>query len=952
MAVNPIVSITNYTFNTNPFHSVRRSFSLIDFKSMSFFFYGIAENQNNVVPAIDNSVYFWSVADAYNWSTGPSPVKFITDSAWALGGTTDTPGLTNSPSGFITPANTLMPKLVIPSFGLVDNGIEAGTDNGSFGERRGVFNWSVLAVTQDDTGTLMPYDTTGANSYLNLKYLESNGDVGSKWVYMGWKDDSQKISKIKLSCAVNAERVAALQQFASDPTTLVGNGAGLILLNITPNNAGKKQTGGADGGENWSVEIEYPNSTDSVKINFNDTGSTIISIKNPAGNIEQTKMTLTQAKGKEQPPQYQKMISSGTKGSSPYCIVVYPIWNGVAVSDGIQDGSDAQTNSSFAMKDKDAHVLDQAYTTPFLPENNLGNSEALWGTDGAGTPLHGGSQDFAVGGQSPADLNFKAATPSNVIPNFGTGLNLTLNGCKASIAYLPLFFLKYVNFDYYFTSNVDLDSSGNPDPFPGASPNAGYPKLDAFYQWAFPIWTDNTSNFKMKHYNMDGNYQSPPAATVDAEYRRMNFSGFNDNSATAPQDFYGSYGGEFFGFWFEADENQLINIVNGDGAYPLGSFWSGGVAGDPNPLGSWIDYIENLNVSVGLDGASGSISIDKYGVAGQTAEPDQNIGSLILSALGSYSLDFTQAWDGSHPASSFNKDSGTDNMIFTGFGMGAGQTDSSDGSTFTIPLLGREKKIEDIMLINAPFFDGYKLRDVITFLCQYGGLEFTDAQFHGDPTILDQPILSSENINVPVIDYRPGTSVMAAFQDLAEKQALRFYIKRDGLIHFYALGADGLPTDLGYDWGNFYGPNSYTFRFNSRDNTPDFEDIRNEIVAIAQTQTTSSGSNVNDISLSPITRNVNNRPTSPDFPWSKMLVQGVPGFLDVPTLDQVASYYAARSKRYILTGNISVVGNPYIEPFDTWTIGSKQYVVDAVSHSMDFGSKTWTTSVQLFGSGS
>lgn len=924
-AINPSVEIGNYVVPVSPLYSVRRFFSKVVFNDSSkFFVYAIGEEGTSLTPNSEGTFYFWSVQDSF----GPQHPMFITDTAWgATTGSpsgTNIPGLVHSPSGFLTPVDSIMPKLAVPSFGVIDNGMKLNAaDNEAMGEMRGDFNWSITEVNGAAT-TLTDQQF--------LKYAIATGNPSAKYLSVIYKDDTKKPTQIKLACETtdDSTRLENLMQFADDPTELVGNGACLILLNVHPNNAGQAQEGTIDGKENWSINISFPGAGE-ITMCLDSTGALLTD----AGGGRVTKAQLSQAKAKEQPPQFQELLK---RKGNPYCLVIYPVWNGVVVCDGIQDTANlTKVTSQYCIKSKTANVLDEAFLGrgPFTPTDDLGEPGVNWGGDGSGAPTPGG-----LGNGNPAEynlLNFQTdGTASEIHANFGTGLNVELKGCRAELAYVPLFHLKTVDFDYYYLSGVD-------NPLPDMS---GWPKTDvAYWQWAYPIWTDNSGQFLMQDYEIDDTY-TPPAEQNNQEYRRMGFGGFTDNGADGPGGIYDRYGGEIFGFYFESDENRFVSVSNDDGVYPLDTFWNQyGPSGDPDPLPTWPDYIESLNVTIGQDSSSGSITIDKYGIAGQHADAIQSIGSVQITAFGNYPLNFDDVW-ASHSASEFDKADGTDNILFTGIGMGAGQSESSDGATFTIPLEGRAKKIEDIVLINAPYFDGYPLRDVIQFLATYGGLTFDDTQYHGDPSNLDGPIASSTDISNPLFDFRIGTSIFDAMNELADKTHHTWYIKRDGTLHWYEIQDDAQPVP-GFDWTGFYdSPGSYTLTLNSRDNTPDFSDLRNEIVAFSL-----ATNNTGVIEGAPLFPNIVqlSNPTFPTVPWSKMWAVGVPGVMDQSALEDIANNYALKGKRYLQSGSITVAGNPYIEPFDVWSIGGHFYHVESVSHTMDFNSKTWTTSVQVFG---
>lgn len=914
MALNPVVDIGNYTETIPEYHSVKRIFDAQNFKGFKYFTYGDGEAGTvDYLPAENNTIYFWSLGDVFASDT--SPFSYITDAAW--GSIASKKGLIHSPSGFIDKSiGVLMPKLLIPSKLLVDNGLEIGSDDSQFGELRGAFNWAVSEI--DGEGVAF-------SGIENLKYLNTQGGEDSKFVNVIYKDDTNGNSRIKLHCAINQDRASTdLAPFAEVPDSLVGHGACMILFTVEPINASANVIDAAPGNyEGWSVKIDFP--TGELTLTLSDTGSLLVDI-----NGKTTKANLQASTSKEQPPQYQWLASD-----KPYCLVIIPVWDGVIISDGIQDADDGSIKSQYCIKNKDAHVADNIYFgDPFNPIQDLGSSESLWPPDGSGDPLTGGSID--AGGTSPTDLYFKVSSSvggeNATAVDFGTdltaGVDVEFKGCKGSIAYLPLFFCPTVKYDQYYQTSTDTDTF-------------------RYWEWVYPIWTDNKSSFNMIEYNIDSTYTNPQIAE-DTIVGRINYSG-QVSDTTFPERF----GGEVFGQYFQNDENQLISLAADDGNYPLNSFWTAtdGNIGDTSLLSGWKNYIESLNVSINLDGSSGSISVDKFGCAGQRSVVDQNIGSLQLIAYGGYPLDLTQQWSDISSPSDFDKQSGTDNILFTGLGMGAGTSESDSGATFTIPLEGRYKKLEDIILINAPFFDGYNIIDVLQYLCKYGGVSFDPStQFHGNPTVLTTPSLSSTLISSPLINFQTGTSVRDALTQFCELEALNYYIKRDGKIHFYELGQDGLPTTPGYDWGDFYGAIGYTFKMNSRDNTPDFADLRNKILGVAQKSVNASGNDIKDVPLFPTLALIDNV-TVPAFPWQRYGMYPLNGVLEP---SQVVSYLTTKAKllasRYLLSGNISLpVGNPYIEPYDQWTIENDTYIVEGVSHSMDFNSKTWTTSVILFG---
>ena len=91
-------------------------------------------------------------------------------------------------------------------------------------------------------------------------------------------------------------------------------------------------------------------------------------------------------------------------------------------------------------------------------------------------------------------------------------------------------------------------------------------------------------------------------------------------------------------------------------------------------------------------------------IAGQDAEAIQAVGGIVID------MDASGA------------EGTTAGTIFKGLAMGISDNQSPEGSTWTIPLVGLEKKMEDIALINVPFFDGRTGAVTLDFLTRYAGL--------------------------------------------------------------------------------------------------------------------------------------------------------------------------------------------------------------------------------------
>jgi len=540
-----------------------------------------------------------------------------------------------------------------------------------------------------------------------------------------------------------------------------------------------------------------------------------------------------------------------------YSIVVYPVWNGVVVASGIQDvKNNVKVASVYVPKTRNASIWDDDYNTGFDPEN-------------------------------PAGITI--SVDDDVKINLSDTLEVDAKNCRFETAYVPLFFTQNCQFDTYWIANKDTTD----------------PTITYTYN-IYPIWTKNDTST-----TGGGNTETWPNPDLGETqtYKRtswqFNFSPEQPNRRSS----------ELFGYYVRTKETREFEVARENGSFDLD--WTGGTPGDPSPSTTWWKYVTNLSVTIGLDGSSGNITVDKYGLAGQDAVATQSIGAITITMDG--------------PTGT------TGGKIFSGIGMGIGESESSDGGTWTIPLVGLTKKMEDIVLINAPFFDGYKAGDVLEFLTKYSGIRLN--LDNAPNAYLDSHRLTaSVDLNTPVFDWKAGTSIADAMSQVMEDRLYWYFINKEGYVKVYELSEDdALPVYL--------GPNRKTGVYTdtkivSRDLTPDFDDLRNEIVVISLREIDVTSSSVPP--LEPLILSSSNV-TDPIVPWSKGYVQGVPGVLTEDELSSVLDRAKAFSKQYEITGRVTIPGNANIEPYDQWG----EYVIVSVTHNVDFQSKTWTTDIEL-----
>ena len=865
---NPTVTIGSFVPQPADPTLTRKTFTRIVYSEQDFFDYGKGEFD----PTYSGISFdpdgkgerFWLFVPLVDAAVPPhvaatSPFDMVSDTTWEE-------TVNKSASGFISAVNSIMAALIVPSTLLVDNGIYTFKAPPLVGEAQmaftppgvagvEVFNWILEEAQSISIGPTSP-DLA--------KYAAVGAFWGSQYVSVKSKDDSDAANNeviIKLynpplaPCTTPPYPCPAPDYVAPTGDWIPGDGTELVVQGAFQIMLNVTPIRAALSSVNDAQENSWNVKFEfgDIEMELNETGALVVKYK-PGVSTEENafQINLTQGKAKQGPPQKQHIDDK-----DPYVITVYPVWNGIVVQDGAQmSRSSVKAASTFVPKQKAPSILEAPYSSGFDP---TAPDEVLVGV-GAGS--------------------------TSVVVDFGADLTVTSNNCRFEIAYVPMFFVTNCWFDEWFVASDDI---------------AGV--VDFTYS-VYPIWTKNGTTADLTPApTIIQSVVAGPLADTSYFYTKWRL----ENTAPA------RFGGEIFGSIIEIEEERAFPIKNGNGSFGLS--FAGGTPADPAPLGSWVDYIQNVSVTVSLDGSSGSITVDKYGFAGQDAVTVQDIGAITISALGG---------DGTVAGS-----------IFSGLALGTGENASPDGATWNIPLIGLEKKMDDIALILAPFLDGFKLTEAIDYLTRYAGI-ISDIGFAPNAALINLQV--SEDVNTARYDWKSGTSVRSALNDVMES-VLHNFVVRDGKIFFYELdGFTGFPT--------FPGPNRQpdypSTRVMTSDQNPDFEDLRNEIVVIGLEGVPGGQGTSQRIPDFP---RVHTRTsvTSPDVPWAKSIVQNLPGLNTDAQVSDQADKLQGILKTYDVLGRVTIPGNALINPYDTWG----DFLIFSVTHNMDMVSKSWTTDLEL-----
>jgi len=688
-----------------------------------------------------------------------------------------------------------------------------------------------------------------------FKYGQIGGQLGSQYVSVKAKVDSTPTDQIilKLENPTTPPLGSDYDWLKSDSTDLVVGGAFCLMVNVVPHRpAGAEPRAVADAP--WSIVFTFAD----TDLKLGEEGLKIRTSGDLSGYYgtqgpsgNWEPIDLAEAKSKQSPPQRQKITDK-----EPILILVYPVWGGFIVTNGTQENPDTIKATSYLVKKlKKATIYDPEYSTPFDPT-------------------------------APAEVEVGVGTgDNNVEVDFGSDMMVTADGCRFELAYLPVFFSRECWFDHWFVGNTDNGTD------------------DTYTYETYPIWTKNGTASALS--------PSPPAPEVTGVQGPQEGTEYVRTRWRLGQDKFNRHSGELFGAYMRTEQTHAFPVLNGNGSFDL--TWTGGSAA--GPVDPWEKYIQSVSVTVGLDGSNGTLTVDKYGVAGQDAVAVQSIGAITVDATGAN-----------------DTDSGS---IFQGLAFGISDQQSSDGASWTVKMEGLEKKLDDIMLINVPFVDGFLSGWVMTFLSKYAGI--IDDQTNADPTI---PLTGAVDLNAPIFNWQTGTSIRTALDQLMDN-INHNYVVRDGKIFFYELDiATGLPLATTTDWEPYY-PNT---KMVTIDQAPDFEDLRNNIVGVALKPVPAGhAGQLKKLPVFPRIVTVNNV-TVPDIPWERALVEAFEG---APPTDAemttLVERVAAKSSVFITIGSTTIPGNADIKPYDRWG----DLWITSVSHNMDMQNKSWTTSLEF-----
>ena len=521
----------------------------------------------------------------------------------------------------------------------------------------------------------------------------------------------------------------------------------------------------------------------------------------------------------------------GNSELKPVTIFFYPIYNGLV----------ATSNISNSTKDESS-LVGRCSNATYSPFNEMSPTIQEFPNKFAGNE----STKISVDDSRKTRFNFGQ-------------IKLTWTNCWGNFCYCPIVFSKTTKFFYFFKGQYQGSKVG------------GIGGTWTYY--AVPIFTDNHGSSEMssnkytatKLYDDDDNMYS-------VYYFTFSITGGSDNKP-----------GQMFGFVKILKRTGAYSEVkNQDGTFSLTP--SGAVVSTTKSgaTSNWQDYITQVSTRVGLDGMSGSITLDKYAFYSDlSTTPVQTIGSISLNAInGPYGTS----------ASVSNAYGLTGGLFFKGYALDISDSVSESSDTMTINLCGVDKKLEDMKLVNCPFWDGDKLFGsdndrIIQYFKNYTGCAL---QFNSNFCPLGEDgyrVPASFNYQKPAVDFTLGTSCLEALRQLANMCNLQFIIQPNGKCYFYEMDDIGKPKWV----GTGSSLNSYAATdIISMNINPYLENKYNTFLTMGYLVKKTPNGMVNplEVSVNPGMIMDYVAPGGSNFPWSRIKSTAAPGYVTMSELQK------------------------------------------------------------------
>lgn len=374
---------------------------------------------------------------------------------------------------------------------------------------------------------------------------------------------------------------------------------------------------------------------------------------------------------------------------------------------------------------------------------------------------------------------------------------------------------------------------------------------------------------------------------------------------------------------------------------------------------SWIDYVTNVSVTHGLDGTSGSMTLDKYLMMDDLVDrPVQSIGAVTL--CGKNIVKYGERSSTNNPYPSL-----PDGQFFRGYAIETADSQSSGGSDLTVSLTGIQTKLAQMALVNTPYWDGDRvfgknssdIDSVLNYFISYSGCdlryvnEFSLGTTAGNDDIdrrKEIVLPRSFDYQSPAVHFNMGTSCLDGLKEIARMINHQFVIQPDGRGYFYGMDVMGCPV-----WVK-KGPVRWTYdesEILSLRLAPYLENKYNAFLTLSLlgTNTSKQGGVIPEGTAPGMMFSEIDDDDS--YPWCRVVTNRENGILTRSQLEKLHLVNVGFGRSQIFTGSITVPGRNEFYIFDKIRIihgnSEEVFYIYGITHSVNMQTKEWTTELQI-----
>ena len=376
---------------------------------------------------------------------------------------------------------------------------------------------------------------------------------------------------------------------------------------------------------------------------------------------------------------------------------------------------------------------------------------------------------------------------------------------------------------------------------------------------------------------------------------------------------------------------------------------------------AYLALVKQCKISSNLTGISGDMTLDGYPLAQGITKmaQDQSVGEMDLGVdIG-----------------------GARHDIFSGYAMELQTSNSGSTHDIGVKLYGVDRKMTDMQLFAAPFWDGDRLEMVCAYFEEYMKLQikmvdhtvthYADAKpvtrdlekptgtWKADTRLItgeidgkspDFRLQRSVDWRNPRVQFPNGTPCFEALKQLGEQCGCTFVPQLDGTCTFYELNNYGYP---------FYVDNQVDIvEFNEEDIvsitiSPQLDNKYNTVATFGFLQQPKGSkflpeNSVEMASLFSRARSKEMPEMSIKIPWARVSVGVETAMVTWEQFKRIHRNKVSFASKEQYSGQLTVPGNNRVNHmYQRVNVCGMPFFVNSIDHSVDLQSKVWTTSYTL-----